>query len=622
MAVLSPQLLRDLLLVDGPAVACSNGLNLVCREWTDMIHSPAPWKDACVEHNIPLVTSASSDVDWRAHFLSASKSRWTRQQMMRAILANKSVLMTGPGGTGKTETIKTLHAGLEDIDVNVHVTAMTAAAASLIDGSTVHRWLGAGLAQAPVEVLLRKLSRVGRQNVRETRVLIIDEISMCSRVFFEKLDAICRAVRRTPHKFLGGIQLIASGDFFQLPPVGDRNVPGSDQFVFQSPVWEQGIDSVFAFEHIYRSSDPDFSALLLRARCGKLDVPDIRGLTARVRDPLAEVRASGIVPTRMHCHRADVDSFNQQQLAGIPRPATTYDMRVTGHLVDVNDTTSTFAAPRTYAFRWDRARRAIIASSSVPERSTFKDGAQVILTANLRPDDGLVNGSRGVVTNANHPQGGVEVRFACGQTIVVSRFEWTHERQLSDSNEPMCVIAEQIPLILGWASTIHRAQGMTLDCVEVSLGQSVFAPGMGYVALSRVRTLASLSFLDFLPTSIYSKPVVKAYYTYIEENGTHLGFLRQINQIPFPLVSHMRALAAKLPELTAQRNAAREQRVQEIREAEKPVDTSGIAEAYAEYLAQKKRARESEVVDTGASAADTAFKLVDNNNGTKRARSE
>jgi hypothetical protein len=245
-----------------------------------------------------------------------------------------------------------------------------------------------------------------------------------------------------------------------------------------------------------------------------------------------------------------------------------------------------FAPARQYLFTAERAERAARARSAVPERAVFKDGAQVILTVNLAPDDGLVNGSRGVVTDVDATRTGVEVTFACGVVRVIEPYEWVHENELGDRNELAVVVVRQIPLILGWASTIHRAQGMTLDCVEVDLGPQIFSAGMAYVALSRVRELGSLSFLQFAPEKVYAKPVVKAYYDFVERNGTHAGFLDQVNRVAWPRVSEMRALAARLPAITEQRDAACERRRAEAVEREEAIGGMSLAAAYAARMQQ------------------------------------
>lgn len=526
---------------------------------------------------------------------SVLKSQIARRAMMAMILEHKNVFMTGPGGVGKSMMIHVLRHELTELGATVAVVALTAAAAQLIGGETLHRWAGTGLAREPAEVLCRKLSRVARERWRSTTVLIIDEVSMCQKTLFDKLDAIGRVVRRRPDRLFGGIQIIASGDFFQLPPVPDRDAPGSEQFVFQSRAWEEGIDGVFVFSHIYRSTDARFSELLLRARRGELSPCDVSALQARVRNPLTAARARGIVPTRMHCLRAEVDQFNDSKLAAIAAPERVFVMRVESRQkkppepsASASASTATplrcFAPARTYVFTAERAERAARARCAVPERAVFKDGAQVILVVNLDPKEGLVNGSRGVVTDVSATRLGLEVTFACGVVRVIEPYPWTRANELGDRNELIDVTVHQIPLILGWASTVHRAQGMTLDCVEVDLGPQIFSPGMAYVALSRVRELESLSFLQFVPDKVYATAIVKDYYDFVERNGTHAGFLAQVNRIEWPRVSEMRRLAAQLPDITAQRAADAARRKEEAIARETAIGEMSFADAYAARL--------------------------------------
>lgn len=567
-----------------------HNLNLVSKKWHAIIAASPFWKASCIAAKIPPVSG--ENVDWHAHFLSASKSAHMRHTAMRQILRNKNIFITGPGGTGKTAMIHTIRTALEKADVEVHVTALTAAAAELIDGTTLHKWAGIGLGDAPGAELVRQMHAQSRVRIRKTRVLIIDEISMCSRDLFDKIDYVCREVRRFP-AFFGGIQVILSGDFFQLPPI-EKHKTG--KFVFQSMRYQEGIDHVFSFSHIYRSADEAFSKLLLRARSGELSGQDLVTLSQRTGNPLQKYREMGIVPTRMHCLRSEVDQFNAAQLAGIPGKPRLFDMEVEAFHVDLgkDESARQHVAKREYKFTFRQARIAAINNCSVAERVMYKNNAQVILAVNLDPENGLVNGSRGVIVNAHH-EAGVEVQFACGIRKVIRPYKWVREREFSDNKQPIEVHVKQIPLALGWATTVHRAQGMTLDCVEVDLGVNVFQPGMAYVALSRVKKLDALSFTSFFPKSVYATPIVGTYYKYIEEHGTHAGFLEQLNKIAFPTPFDMQQLAQKLPALTAKRMQEREAR--ERQEADQavaslstlpPVDREDVLAKFTAYMEAKR----------------------------------
>jgi ATP-dependent DNA helicase PIF1 len=607
----------------GLLVAAANGWNLVCTEWASVWRESLAWKAVCAAAGVPFVVSGDSagggyeSVDWHGHYMSAAQSRRTRCAMLAMILERKNVFMTGPGGVGKSLTIQVLQRKLTEMRATVAVVAMTGVAAQLIGGETLHRWAGTGLARGPAEVLCRKLSAAARYRWRNTSVLIIDEISMCQKTLFDKLDAIGRTVRRRPDLLFGGIQIIACGDFFQLPPVPDRDVPGSEQFVFQSRAWEEGIHGVFVFSHIYRSTDARFSALLLRARRGELSPGDSEMLRTRLRHPLAEARARGITPTRMHSLRAEVDQFNDTKLAEIRAPARTFEMHVESRTKvaapprptpDIAGAAAvrSFVPARQYAFSAERAERAARVRARVPEKAVFKDGAQVILVVNLDAEAGLVNGSRGVVTDAHGPRKGVEVAFACGETRVIKCYTWAHENELGDRNELIDVRVMQIPLILGWATTVHRSQGLTLDCVEVDLGAQIFSSGMAYVALSRVRELSSLSFLQFSPEKVSAKEIVKDYYDYVARNGTHAGFLSQINHIAWPRIADMRRLAAQLPALTEQRAAARARREEEAIAREEAVGDMDLAAAYELRLQEFNESREKQMRTLEAAATATA----------------
>ena len=153
----------------------------------------------------------------------------------------KNLFITGPGGTGKTELIKYLVKDAKDRNKNIQVCALTGCASVLLGcgAKTVHSWANIGLAAGDSNKIVDRVvkSKYKRKPWQNIDILIIDEVSMMSVKLLEILDDIGRRIRFLPHLPFGGIQIIFSGDFYQLPPVGNTDEPETEQFCFESNKW-------------------------------------------------------------------------------------------------------------------------------------------------------------------------------------------------------------------------------------------------------------------------------------------------------------------------------------------------------------------------------------------------
>lgn len=292
-------------------------------------------------------------------------------------------------------------------------------------------------------------------------VLIVDEISMIGGDFFEKLEEIARLVRRNTKPF-GGIQLIASGDFLQLPPVDDP------QFCFQSDAFKRCNLRVVMLKKIFRQADEEFIRILSDIRVGILTPEGKKRLDACKID-----QSDGIEPTRLYPHRRSVEDENQKRLAQLPGNALKYTAHDSGevHLL-----------------------KGIIA----PDVLILKVGAQVVY---LKNDSGLVNGSRGVVTGFIKPEGKPWPIVNFGKRcIIVKSVDFTVE-----VNRVILANRRQLPLMLAWALTIHKCQGMTLTKAEIHLTKS-WENGMVYVALSRVKSLEGAQVYGLEEPIVHAEP--------------------------------------------------------------------------------------------------------------------
>uniref|UniRef100_A0A670XRG4 ATP-dependent DNA helicase PIF1 n=1 Tax=Pseudonaja textilis TaxID=8673 RepID=A0A670XRG4_PSETE len=399
-----------------------------------------------------------------------------QSRVLNAVLSGKNVFFTGSAGTGKSYLLKKIVASFPPN--GTYVTASTGVAACQIGGITLHAFAGIGSGKAPLHQCLELAQRPGvRQQWLNCRCLIIDEISMVEGDLFDKLEAVARDVRKCEDPF-GGIQLIICGDFLQLPPVAkDHKQP---KFCFQAKSWRKCIHLNMELTEVRRQTDKEFISLLNTVRLGRCTEEVTRLLTQTV---MQKVERNGILATRLCTHKDDVEFTNTKQL-----------QQLSGKYHTAVDSDPMLA-------------KTLDAQCPVKSMIELKEGAQVMLTKNLDVSQGLVNGARGVVIGFETEGKGLpKVRFLCGVTNIIGLERWVFKGPAG-----IHLSRQQLPLKLAWAISIHKSQGMSLDCAEVSLAR-VFESGQAYVALSRARSLASLRVLDFEAKVVRANPCVLRFY--------------------------------------------------------------------------------------------------------------
>lgn len=414
---------------------------------------------------------------------------WSRSQAraIKTISEKKSVLLHGPAGTGKSAVVHYIQKEVYKESANVAVTATTGIAATTIGGTTLHAWMGVGLAKGKPRVLVDRImaSVETRSRWQTTNVLIIDEVSMLSGRLFDKVDAVARLVRGRLDTPFGGIQIILCGDFYQLPPVNKHHEwskGGSESdYCFQSSVWRDMVtkgDLVYVEmeENIRQRDDKSFGEMLNRLRVGRLNMADKQLLMDRVgQRPDRHVCPTQLFPLVDEARKANAVEF--QKLPGT-----------------VNQYKGVFGlAPEPGSKRLQsdihyhlhKMQLMVARNPPVEETVELKLHTQVMLRRNLDIRGGLVNGSRGVVVGFrdNWPV----VKFLHGATHVIMPQTWNFP--VGDFGK---VTFTQLPLIQAWAMTIHKSQSLTIDCLSVSLGASMFASGQAYTALSRAQRLESV----------------------------------------------------------------------------------------------------------------------------------
>lgn len=399
-----------------------------------------------------------------------------QQTVLDLAVDGKNVFFTGCAGTGKSYLLQQIIRKLPR--VGLFVTASTGIAAVPLSGTTLHAFVGCGLAQEPAQKLVSNMKPVARQQWKTAKVLVIDEISMVSAEQWDKFETVARLVRHSTQPF-GGIQLVVSGDFLQLPPVARRGGPKAS-FAFQATSWPLCFPAGHMVElrDVFRQSDSEFVRALHAVRRGLSSDGTLAVLNRRAH---AQLHANdGIVPTQLFAKRREVHELNMRELEKLTTVSCTYRAHDTGKQPYIGQLSRNCLAPDNLAVKRD---------------------AQVMLLQNLSPEMGLVNGSRGVVVgfrmdtednpvsyNRVHvAQKWPLVKFTNGRTVLVRPNRWTtnvHGKEVA--------ARLQVPLCLAWAVTVHKSQGMTLDRAVIDL-TGVFEFGQTYVAISRMRNLEGMS---------------------------------------------------------------------------------------------------------------------------------
>ena len=376
---------------------------------------------------------------------------------LEILLAGHNALLTGPAGAGKTFVLNKFIAHVKNEGKKVAVTATTGLAATHLGGNTIHAWSGIGVHDFIPNGFADRLSKTRRETIEKTDVLVIDEISMLHDFRLDMIDEICRLVRRRDEPF-GGIQIVMSGDFFQLPPINHGNDRGGG-FVVGANVWDEMNPVVLYLTKQYRQDDDVLLDILNSLRSADIRRHHAETLLARV-----DAEPSDDSITELHTVNVDVDKINEQRLAEIETDEHVYEQVTTGSANYVQT-----------------LQRSVLA----PAKLVLKKGALVMAVKNS-PTRQYVNGSIGTVVDFEPGTDYPIVHFKNGRTVTMVIDSW----ELRDGDVKRASIS-QIPLRLAWAITVHKSQGMTLDAAKIDL-RKAFVPGMGYVALSRVRNLDGL----------------------------------------------------------------------------------------------------------------------------------
>lgn len=412
---------------------------------------------------------------------------------LKILDAGASVFLTGAPGAGKTYVLNEFIREARSCGKVIAVTATTGIASTHINGQTIHSWSGVGVAPVLTDSLMRRIRARRRTSIQGADVLVIDEISMMPAWQFDMVDRVCRSVRHKPELPFGGLQVVLSGDLYQLPPVvpsqRDRYLIDQDEtvaqfrngytshgrnpdgYVTESFVWGEFSPVICYLTEQHRQDDGSLLRVLTHIRRGAVTSDDVQALRERIAaKPDDDMQAVRLYPTNRQA-----DSLNNQRLDEIDSTAHVFVSSSQGPAMLV-----------------EHLKKSMLA----PQMLVLKEGAEVMALRNDQ-DHRYVNGSLGTVVGFRSEGKDADVdvapivKYENGHTVTMKPVDW----EITDNDDVLASVS-QIPLRCAWAITIHKSQGMTLDAAVMDLSR-VFAPGMGYVALSRVESMGGL-FLEGL----------------------------------------------------------------------------------------------------------------------------
>lgn len=400
-------------------------------------------------------------------------------------IKGENVFISGPGGNGKSYFIQKIYEHSQRNNIEMSVTAMTGCAALLLDckAKTIHSWGNIGLGNEEPDKIVERITKYRKKLVwLKTNVLVIDEVSMLSDELFELLNKVAQMIRKNNAPF-GNIQLIFSGDFHQLPPIQKK-------FCFESPLWNEVFPNQIMFKQNFRQKDDTtYQTILSEIREGCISEKSKEELKKCIQ----KENQSNLTPTLLYPVKYLSDNVNEEENNKLSGESYTYkmDFNKKPHHKKIEE-------------ELNKQRKSILSEEQV----TLKIGSQVMCTINLDQENGIINGSQGKVIDFNDKKEPI-VKFEYKQIIIpISKHTWYNE-QFDDYG--LC----QIPLILSWAITIHKSQGITLEHAKINIGSNIFEYGQSYVALSRVKSLNGLYLNNIDFSKIKCNPKVIKYYNSI-----------------------------------------------------------------------------------------------------------
>ena len=440
-------------------------------------------------------------------------------------LKGENLFITGPGGSGKSFLIKNFVADAEEKKKVIKVCALTGCAAILLQckATTLHMFSGIGLASKNNSQIVEELFTKKRHKLKNWRgleILIIDEVSMMSLKILLLLDLIARKFYKKNVPF-GGLQVIFTGDFYQLSPVFSNcseKEKEESMYCFQHELWDQLFikENKIVLKTIFRQNDAALLKVLKYVRKGQISPSTKAILQSRIfNDEDLDLIKKEKILTILSPIKRDVEFINVKEYLKLESS----DTEIVHNLfyVDLSAKNNDCEKEKNGVYMFELLLKSnehlkreydFLAANIIAEKCLkLKVGTHVMCVVNLNVCGELhiANGSQGIIVGFNEDNLPYVKFNNCKDPILIDYYIWKSEVH-------KMVGVSQIPLIYSWAITIHKAQGLTLENAIIDIGSNIFAYGQTYVALSRLKSLEGLYLTSFDYSKIKCNPLVKAFY--------------------------------------------------------------------------------------------------------------
>lgn len=412
-----------------------------------------------------------------------------QQNIFDNIIKGDNCLLTAPAGCGKTTIIKFLVSYYKKNNINFEVSALTGSASVLINGRTIHSVLGIGLAKKNPEDLAHSVNFQIKMNLIKLQVLIIDEISMMDALLFEKISKYLSIIRNDD-KLFGGIQVVFSGDFAQLSPINISN-----GYCFESELWKNSNIKIFQLSHSFRQKeDETFTKILNYLRFKPLK----NKILSRLEKLFYTEFPDEIKPIHIYSTNKLVDKVNISSLYNL------LDKDVKHFTYKIKNISSN-----------TKLINSELKKSNIPNEIKLCIGLQVIINFNINVAEKIVNGTFGIIHDLNEKE--IILRIpSLNKFYTITYILYSIEEKNEKNKFEEIKLFQYIPLSYGYAITVHKSQGKTLEYIEIDLG-NCFAYGMGYTVLSRAKQLKNIRIINVNLNSFKCNPIVKEFYDNISK---------------------------------------------------------------------------------------------------------
>ena len=453
-------------------------------------------------------------------------------------LKGENLFITGPGGTGKSHLIKVIYNDATIKNKKIKICALTGCAAILLKckATTLHSFAGIGLANKSIDIIIKNVldNKNKFKNWKGLELLIIDEVSMLSLKLLLIINKLAKKIYNRPDLPFGGLQIIFTGDFYQLPPVNTNDEDKeASMFCFEHPIWNELFtkENQISLKTIFRQNEKELIKALNYIRKGKITKSTLALLESRIRtqEQIEEIKKEKVL-TILSPIKRDVDNINKISFENLESSLLNYNYKIKyvensdsdkdSKAIEINSYGNTqniktnidnlsdnFEELLKKSNLHTKIEYEFLANNIMAEKElNLKIGTHVMCIANidLQSENQIANGSQGIIVGFNNNLPVVKFNNIA-KPIIIGYYTWK-----SENNDKIAVA--QIPLIYAWAITIHKAQGVSLDSALIDIGKNIFEYGQSYVALSRVKSLEGIYLSNLNYNKINANPKVKAFY--------------------------------------------------------------------------------------------------------------